>query len=80
MSWSLVRTCARCGRRAEKEIRSREQAERASFVLMFSFAHPDSGDGCPSCDPELAQRAKDAGIDPDGWEAAVNLARNRGPA
>lgn len=80
MSWALVRTCDRCGGRAEKEIRSLEGAERASLVLLLSFAQRGSGDGCPSCDPELARAAERAGIDLHGWQAAINRARNRGPA
>ena len=77
MSWALVRTCRRCGRRAEKEIATREAAARAALVLTHHFDHPDSDDGCPSCDPKLAARA---GIDPMRWSAALNRARNRGPA
>lgn len=49
-------------------------------VLEHHFAHPDSDDGCPNCDPELARRAREAGIDLQDWQTAVNRARNRGPA
>jgi hypothetical protein len=80
MSCSLVRTCGRCGRRAEIEIRSLEGAERASLVLRLSFAQLGADDGCPLCDPELARRCKAIGIDPDRYQAAVNRARGRGPA
>ena len=80
MSWAIVRTCRRCGRRAEKGITSLEGARRAGRVLEHHFEHPDSDDGCPDCDPELAAKAFAAGIDPDAWAAAVNRARNRGPA
>lgn len=80
MSWAIVRTCRRCGTRAEKEITSHQAARRAASVLAHHFHHPDSDDGCPSCDPELAEKAKRAGIDLELWAAAVNRARNRGPA
>jgi hypothetical protein len=80
MSWAIVRTCRRCGLKAEKAITSREQARRAGYVLEHQFDHPDSDDGCPDCDPVLAERAKAAGIDLAGWRKAVNRARGRRPS
>jgi len=80
VSWAIVRTCRRCGTRAEKAITSIEGARRAAYVLEHHFGHPDSDDGCPNCDPDLAKKAREAGIDLEGWQAAVNRARNRGPA
>jgi hypothetical protein len=80
VSWSIVRTCRRCGTRAEKEIATRQAAARAASILAHHFDHPNSDDGCPSCDPEVAKRLQAAGIDPATYGAAVNRVRNRGPA
>lgn len=80
MSWAIVRTCRRCGERAEKEITTRATAEWVSYVLFRYFEHAGSDDGCPSCDPELLARAQEAGIDLAGYHASVIRARNRGPA
>lgn len=80
MSWSIVRTCRRCGTRAEKEIATREAAARAASILAHHFDHPNSDDGCPSCDPDVAKKLQAAGIALESYQAAVNRARNRGPA
>ena len=79
MSWSIVRTCRRCGDRAEKPIASREMAARVALVLEHHFRAPDSDDGCPKCDPELAEKARAAGIDLDEYQAAVARARKHPP-
>jgi hypothetical protein len=80
MSWALVRTCRRCGRRAELDIATREMVARVTAALEHHFSSPSSDDGCPDCDPELAKDVQAAGIDLDRYRAAVNRARNRGPA
>lgn len=71
MSWSIVRTCGRCGTRAERLIRTGTQVERAVLVLRYHLQYRDSDDGCPSCDPELARAA---GVDMDEWRESVNRA------
>jgi hypothetical protein len=71
VSWSLVRTCRRCGTRAERPITTLEGVERAIFALTHHFQHPNSDDGCPSCDLELA---RDVRVDRDGYLAAVRRA------
>jgi hypothetical protein len=80
VSWSLVRTCRRCGERAEKEITTPEGADRAALVLKHHFEQPDSDDGCPSCDPVLAERCEAVGIEVLGYLAAVKRARKPPPS
>jgi hypothetical protein len=75
MSWSIVRTCRRCGARAELEIRDLEAVAATTRVLEHHFAHPGSDDGCPACDPALLEDAKQRGIDLGRYGDAVEAAR-----
>lgn len=68
MSWALVRTCRRCGTRAERPITTLNLVAWALFVLTHHFEHPQSDDGCPKCDPELARHPD---VNVDGYDAAV---------
>lgn len=74
MSYSIVRTCSRCGTRAEREIRTGQELAAAVFSLQHHLQHRDGDQGCPSCMPELARAAE---IDVDEWRAAVNRALSR---
>lgn len=68
MSWALVRTCRRCGTRAERPITSMHLVAWALFVLTHHLECPASDDGCPKCDPELARNPD---VDVDGYDRAV---------
>ena len=76
MSWSVVRTCARCGTRAEREVRTFGGLATVGAAMLHHLKHRDSDQGCPSCDPTLAN---DANIDLDEWRDAVGRARSRNP-
>jgi hypothetical protein len=73
VSWSIVRTCERCGRRAERPIRDFGDVLRISVGLTLTIDVPGAGDGCPSCDPKVAEATK---CDPLEWQQL--LARGRG--
>jgi len=75
MSWSIVRTCRRCSARCERPIVSRDEIAATVHALVHHFNHPESDDGCPACDPKLAEDARQQGIDLDGYNAGVDLAR-----
>lgn len=71
MSISIVRTCRRCGTRAEREIRTPEGVISVLQLLTHHFEHPNADDGCPSCDPDLAKAST---IDLAEWREAVERA------
>ena len=77
MSWSIVRTCRRCGTRAERPLRDLFDVVRVSHVLKLHFESPDADDGCPTCLPELGEQAK---MDPLEWRALVARARGQRPS
>jgi hypothetical protein len=75
MSWSIVRTCARCGTRAEVDLRSREDVLGYLHALFMFLTGQDRHDGCPSCSPELAARVTVLGYASEDWQQAVDRAR-----
>jgi hypothetical protein len=79
VSYSIVRTCARCGTRAEHEIRTTVGLATFVTAVMYAFEHPNADDGCPNCCPELVTNAAACGLDLESWRAAVARARSRQP-
>jgi hypothetical protein len=79
VTWSIVRTCSRCGTRAEAAICSRDDVVAYMHAMMLFLTGRDVGEGCPSCTPELAQALEARGHTPDEWRAAVERARGRRP-
>lgn len=77
MSYSLVRTCDRCGTRAERPLSTRSGLAFAQAVLLRLSAGPINDQGCPSCDPDAA---KAAGVDMERWRSEVALARGHRPS
>lgn len=77
MTWSIVRTCRRCGTRAEQELRTPAVAACAVMRIVHTFEHPDGDDGCPECDPELANAPT---LDREQWREMVARARGHRPA
>jgi hypothetical protein len=75
MSWSLVRTCARCATRAEVDLRSRTDVLMYLHAVAVHLSGEDPHDGCPSCSPELAARVTVLGYSFEDWRAAVDRAR-----
>jgi hypothetical protein len=82
VSYSFVRTCDRCGVRAERPLSgpfsTREACLRSFAIVRGLLDRADRADrrdwGCPSCDPE---GAKAAGIDLDAWQRDVERALRR---
>lgn len=77
MSWSIVRTCGRCGVRAELPINDIEDVAVVNLVLRLQFVAGRADLGCPACCPEGANAL---GIDADVWRAAVARARGLPPS
>lgn len=76
MSFSIVRTCRRCGTRSERDIVNHDQLAVLVSALVHHLGCPESDDGCPDCCPELR---KPPSFDADSWRRSVDLARSRLP-
>jgi hypothetical protein len=79
VSYSVVRTCARCGTRSEHDIRGPEGLGSFVSAVIHHFEHPDSDQGCPNCDPEVAAAFGSDGRGLEEWRAGIGRARSRSP-
>lgn len=75
MSWSVVRTCSRCGTRAEVPLYALEDVPTALRMFVAFFSGHDKHDGCPSCSAELGNVLVARGSDLGDWQKAVTRAR-----